>query len=64
MNKRAKTHVELFHALLESMQGLVNAIELKNASLKKYKDYDEITQLHKTTVIIRRWFFDQGGIAL
>lgn len=64
MNKRALTHEDIFIELLESMNSLTKEIREKNKQLKKDKDYDEITQLHKTKVIIRRWFFDQGGLLL
>ena len=64
MNERALTHEDMFIQLLESMNSLTQEIKDKNKQLKKDKDYDSITQLHKTKVIIRRWFFDQGGLLL
>jgi len=64
MNKRALTHEELLLSFLESMNTVVTAINDRNRILKEDDDYDERTQIHKTRVIIKRWFFDQGGLLL
>ena len=64
MNKRAKTHYDLFSQLIESINGLTEEITTRNDELKKAKDYDEITQIHNTRGIIRKWFMAEGNIPL
>ena len=61
---RAKTHIDLYMGFIESVSEVMDEIQVENNRLKKDKDYEEITQVHKTGIIIRRWFFKNGGLAL
>jgi hypothetical protein len=49
---------------LKSVEEICDSIKKKNSELKKNKDYDEITQLHNTKSLIKRWFFDEGRLPI
>ena len=61
---RKITHAALVIDYIDSVEMVIKEIEIENKRLKKAKDYDEITQVHKTLVILRRYFNNHGGIAL
>ncbi len=61
---RKITHAALVIDFIESIQMVMKDIDKENIRLKKAKDYDELTQVHKTLVILRRYFNNHGGIAL
>lgn len=64
MNNIPHTHNELYLMFLKSVEEICDSIKKKNSELKKNKDYDEITQLHNTKSLIKRWFFDEGRLPI
>ena len=62
--KRPTSHREIFHNFLKATEQCVMEIKAKNKELKDEGDFDEITQMHNTGVIIRRWFNSHGDLHL
>ena len=62
--KRPNTHSEVFLNFLKATEECIVEIKRRNKELKDMGDYDEVTQLHNTMVIQRRWFDNRGGLLL
>ncbi len=49
---------------VESIEGILKDIKIKQKELKKAKDFSDVTKLHYTTRQIQSWFRRTGGLPI